>query len=245
VPTSKFAFAIIGSLLFAATPARATDCAPTIAGSNALAAIDGETRLKFLEQRLDAASHAAKIWTGSWGAIYGALTLGSVGLIPLVPHDQRVPYYFSAATSAVGLISLGLSPMRAIPDARWFKSRAHAESVCAAVADGERLLVRDSASEAAGQKALLHIGNLILNFGSLMVIGMVFDRWGSAALQGLAGTLIGEIEIVSTPTVASAALDAYRGGDLTGRPRSSPALSLSVVPLMLTDGGGLAFGARF
>ncbi len=116
---------------------------------------------------------------------------------------------------------------------------------CAAVAVGERLLARDAASEAAGQKALLHLGNLALNFGSLMVMGMVFHRWGSAALQGLAGNLVGEIEIVSTPKVASVALDAYRRGDLGGHAPSSPALSLAVVPVFYSDGGGFALGARF
>lgn len=227
------------------TRSYATDCAPTITGGEALHGIDAETRLRFLGGRLNAASRASKIWTGSWIGVYSALTIGSAALIPLVKHEQRVDYYFSAGTSAVGLISLGLAPLRAIADARWFNKHAPQESVCAAVADAERLLARDAASEAECQKPLIHIGNIALNFGSLLVMGFVFNRWGPAALQGLAGTLIGEIMIVSTPTVATNALAAYRRGDLTGKPPPSVAMSLGVAPLIFVDGGGMAVGAKF
>lgn len=223
--------------------AHATACRPTIASSPALAEIDAERRIAFLSQRLDAAARASRIWTGSWLAVYGVLTVGSFAIVPLVPREARVDYYFSGATSAIGLLSLGLSPLKSIGDARWLRGRSR-DNPCALVADGERLLVRDAASEADGRKLLLHLGNIALNFGSLMVLGFVFHRWEAAALQGVAGTLIGELMIMTTPTQATIALEAYRAGRLSGAPSRWP-ISLAAAPMILQQGGGIAIGGRF
>lgn len=242
---TKAAAALLVVVLALATEARATDCRPTLAAGPALAAIDAETRLQFVSGRLDAAARASKIWTGSWIGIYGALTVGSLALVPGTKREQRVDWYFSAGTSMVGLLSLAVSPLRSIPDAAWLRARrAKVSDVCALIADAERLLVRDAQSEQDCQKLILHIGNVVLNFGSLMVLGFVFRRWEAAALQGVAGTLIGEIMIVSTPKVASDALDAYRTGNLTVG-KSAPRVALIAAPMPLQNGAGIALGGSF
>lgn len=237
--------ALLGVLLcgVAVAPARATDCRSTIGGVPALAAIDAETRLAFLQGRLDAAARAARIWTGSWAGIYTALAIGSFALVPVVHKHERVDYYFSGATSVIGLASLGLSPLRAMRDAPWLRRRVHLD-LCSQLADAERLLVRDAASEAECKKLYVHLGNIALNMGSLLVLGFVFRRWEAAALQGVAGTLIGELMIATTPSQASDALEAYRAGTLkSGRP--PPRISLVAAPLALPQGAGVAFGGRF
>lgn len=224
--------------------ARATDCAPTLPVSAELSRIDAETRLAFIEKRLDAAARASRIWTGAWAGIYTALTAGSFALVAVVEPRARVDYYFSAGTSMVGLLSLGLSPLKSMRDASWLKRRPRGD-VCALVADAERLLARDATSEANCRKMWLHVANVALNFGSLLVLGLVFDRWDAAALQGVAGTLIGEVMIVSTPTIAMDSLEDYRAGRL-GPGKPPPLRAFAAAPIVLgPGGGGVAFGGRF
>ena len=230
-------------LLAACTSARATECAPSLVASPELAKVDAETRLAFLERRLDRAARNAKIWTGTWAGVFSALTIGGVVLIPLVEKDARVDYYFTAGKSLVGLASLGVIRLRAIGDARWLRSRSRSD-VCALVADAERLLVRSAKSEDEGRTIFVHVGNLALNMGSLLILGLVFDRWESAALQGVGGSVLGELMIATRPRTAEGALEAYRGAHLDAAAKRD-VLPVAVFPMLLHQGGGLAVAGSF
>jgi len=236
-------FVTLALALAFAAQAHATECVPSLVASPALAKVDAETRLAFLERRLERASHNAKIWTGTWAGVFSALTIGGAVLIPLVEKGARVDYYFTAGKSLVGLASLGVVRLRAIGDARWLRSRSRTDA-CALVADAERLLVRSAKSENEGRTLVFHVGNLALNMGSLLVLGLVFDRWDSAALQGVGGSVIGELMIATRPRTAEDALDAYRGANLGAAAKRDP-IPVAVYPLVLHQGGGLAVSGSF
>jgi hypothetical protein len=74
--------ALVALLLSARPPAARAEGCPAIAGGGAaLAEIDPELRLHFIDERLARTAHHAQIWTWGWGLGIGAATVGNV--IPL------------------------------------------------------------------------------------------------------------------------------------------------------------------
>src|SRR5215217_1844581 len=89
-----------------ALPAFATECPVPSGADESLAQKSGEERLAFLRTKSAPDARRAKIWTGTWIGAYGALTIGSLAVTALVPEDERVDYYVSAAASFIGLMSI-------------------------------------------------------------------------------------------------------------------------------------------
>jgi hypothetical protein len=86
--------------------------------------------------------------------------------------------------------------------------------VCPLLADAEARLIRDAKNQADGQRWWLHVGNVALNFGVGLFLGLGFHHWGAGAWNAVGGSLIGEAIILTQPTASIDDLETYRRGTL-------------------------------
>ena len=107
------------------------------------------------------------------------------------------------------------------------RPRAAAAGACSLVAEAERLLLRDAASEEFGRGPLVHVGNFALNLGLGLLIALGFGHGVVAAISTIVGIVVGEIQVATQPTGAVALLQRYRAGDLTRPSSLPPALTIS------------------
>jgi hypothetical protein len=240
---------VVLALLLCAAPSRATECAPMFGATPSLATVDAEVRLQFLQRELRHAARRARIWAWGWGGFYSAVTVVSLAVTPAVSSDDRVDYYVSAGAAFIGVAALTVMPLKVMSDQRWLDRRiARAGPTtdrCALVADAERLLLRDAASEELGIGPLTHAGTFAVNVGVGLLLGLAFDHWQQAGIQMLSGIAVGEFMIMTQPTGSVDALMRYRRGAL-GPSRPGPALpSIGIAPLVGEGRAGLLVGAAF
>jgi hypothetical protein len=223
-------------LLMSAAPARAETRCPVPAGMAAsLGAVDGMARLQWIDASLAKTAHRAQLWTWGWGI--GIVVSTGLNLIPLafVPPDERVDWYTSSATTIIGLVPLIIAPLDVVADSRVLRAHLAAPpkppgtplDVCGLLAEAETLLVRDAKNQADGQRWWLHAGNVALNTGVGLFLGLGFHHWKAGAYNAVVGSAIGEAIILTQPTGSIGDLEKYRSGAITddggvgGRPVSA------------------------
>jgi hypothetical protein len=183
-------------------------------------AIDGEVRLQWIDQRLSLTAHHARIWTWGWGVGIVGATLGNLAPLPFVDESHRIDWYTGAATTIVGIVPLLIAPLDVIKDARELHARVAGangvagEEVCAHLADAETRLVRDAKNQSDGQRWWLHVGNVVLNCGVGLFLGLGFNHWWAGAFNAVGGSAIGEAIILTQPTGSIDDLRRYREGTL-------------------------------
>jgi hypothetical protein len=225
------------------------NCRRIEGGLHALEGIDADVRLRFIDEHLRLGARRARIWAWTWAGIYSSLTLGEVilGVTEKDPESAKDDY-LGAAASFVGLAVLVVLPLDVMRDQRWLERRLkHAPpntDRCALLADAERLLIRDAASEEFGTGPLVHVGNFLFNIGVSLFQGLYFGHWGQAAITGLVGIAVGEIQAFTQPTDVVRALARYRQADLGHAPAKLPPAWL-VVPEASRDHIGLRFALTF
>ena len=186
-----------------------------------LASNSGETRLAWIDARLARTARGARRWTWGWGIGIGVATLANLAPLPFVAREDRVDWYTGAATTAVGIVPLLIAPLDVVADSRALRARvseAAATSsggeVCVLVAEAEGLLLRDAKNQSDGQRWWLHAGNVVLNVGVGLFLGLGFHHWGAGALNAVSGSVIGEAIILTQPTGTIEDLKRYRLGTL-------------------------------
>jgi hypothetical protein len=207
---------------------------PTAAGlGDGPAAISGETRLAWIDARLAHTARSARRWTWGWGLGIGVATVANLAPLPFVARADRVDWYTGAATTAVGVVPLLIAPLDVIADSRALHTRVSdaatlsasaradpavagetSSDVCVLVADAESLLLRDAKNQSDGQRWWLHAGNVVLNVGVGLFLGLGFHHWGAGALNAVSGSIIGEAIILTQPTGTIEDLSRYRLGAL-------------------------------
>jgi len=189
-----------------------------------------------------------RIWHYGWTAIYGGLATYQAVSIAFADRESRINNYFGTGASLLGLSVLWIAPLKVMADQRWLERRVAAspadESPCALVAEAERLLVRDAAAEAFGKSAMTHAGNFVLNIGLALALGIGFNHWDQAAIQGLSGIAVGELQSFTQPTDEIKTLQRYRAGEL-GQPRGRDPPLFTVVPELARDRFGLSLALAF
>ena len=153
-------------------------------------------RLASLEAALAKEERHFQIWRWSWTATYAALTVGSLVAVPFVAKEARVDYYTAAVTSAAAVVPTLLfvqpPPPAYLPGAEAPARLRLAEQRLAEVAAYQR--------EARTWK--VHVINIAVNAATSAFLGFGFDRWKSAALNFVAGTALGELQILTHPNQA-------------------------------------------
>jgi len=115
-------------------------------------------------------------------------------------------------------VPLLIAPLDVIGDSRALRARLGARSptddVCALLADAESKLVRDAQNQSDGQRWWLHVGNVVLNTGVGLFLGLGYHHWTAGAFNAVFGSAIGEAIILTQPTSTIDDLRTYQAGTL-------------------------------
>ena len=230
------------ALLTAAGPGGATECQPIAGGTPALAGIDAETRLRWLDQHLASGAARARIWAWTWRAAYTGITVVEASRAATTDNaSDRVADIVGASSAFIGVAANVLLPLKVMGDQRWWAkhyARSRGDDVCSLLNTAEQLFIRDAESEAFGVGPLVHVGNFLINIAGGLVIGYVDNgRWAPFLYTSLVGIAVGEIQVATQPTDVIEDLRLYRAGQLAGRP-NPPRLGVAFAPMPLRDGGG-------
>ena len=240
---------IVIALLSGATARAETHCRAIAGGSLKLESIDANERLAFLRDALRRGARHARIYHWGWTAIYAGLTAYNGGRIASDDAYNRINDYFGTGASAFGLLVLWIAPLKVMRDQRWLERRLSRappdEDRCAQLADAERLLLRDAEGEAFGKSALIHIGNFAFNTGLALVLGIGFGHWDQAAIQGLVGVAVGELQSFTQPSDEIVTLARYRRADLRREPDRALRWHLWAAPLLREQGAIVSAGVNF
>jgi hypothetical protein len=205
-------------ILGAAAPTRAASCPPGLGGGATIGQVDPEIRLAWIDQHLGRTAHRARIWTWGWGIGIGASAVGDLIPVAFVAPENRIDWYTGAVTSVIGVVPLLVAPLDVIQDSRELRARLDAriatDDVCRLLADAETRLARAAANQAAGRRWWLHAGNLALNAGVGLFLGLGYHHWAAGAWNGIAGAAIGEAIILTQPTSSIDDLRSYRAGTI-------------------------------
>jgi len=185
-------------------------------GSAALAGIDPELRLRFIDEHLARTAHHAQIWTWGWGLGIGVATVANLVPLLFVAPEDRIDWYVGAGTTIVGVVPLLIAPLAVVGDARELRLRLDArtptDDICALLADAEGKLVRDATNQSDGQRWWLHVGNVLLNTGVGLFLGIGYHHWTAGAFNAVTGSVVGEAIILTQPTSTIGDLETYRAG---------------------------------
>jgi hypothetical protein len=230
-----FAAAVLGSVAgLAPTNAQAADC-PAPEGAPAVAGIDPEVRLEYLTRAFDREVRDIDTWSWTWGAIYAAATIAQGTVLAVSKnYDTKVDLTVGTISAGFGALSLTLLPLKltlplrsASADA---KRRRPGEDPCVVLAAAEQTLVRVASDQAFSTGIVGHIGNVAVNVGIALILGLGYGHWVSAAISGGIGLAVGETNAFTQPHHLADVLEQYRSGRLD--PTTSKVSSWSVVPVV-------------
>ncbi len=249
VPFSRAVLAVLGlTLVSLPTVARATQCRAIAGGSPALAGIDAETRLRWLDRRLALDARNARIWSGLWGTAYGGVSVVEASLVATTNDTgKRAEYVVGAVASFIGFAAIVIMPPSIERDQSWWRKHearaAPGTDPCALLNTAELVLTRAAASEEFGRGPLVHLGNFIINIAAGLVLGLGYDRWAPFAYQSIVGIAVGEVQVITQPIGSINALQEYKAGQLGAEPRAR--LHFTVVPWAQRDGVGAQLAFAF
>ncbi len=251
--------------LHVAQPGRAyaegpAHCAPIEGAAPSLAAIDAPSRLGFVRDVMADQARRARTW--SWGWALGGLGLsaGNFGLAALgKTPDDRVDSLVGGVTSLFIPAAIVVKPLAvmaadaALEDyvARVSSTRGEADA-CVTLARAEELFVASADDEELGVGVLAQAIAIGGNAAIALFLGLGYQHWGGALLNGGGGLVITEIQIFTQPTGAARALARYRHGDIA-RDGSPAHITWRIAPLVDAASGptgapairGVAIGATF
>jgi hypothetical protein len=172
--------------------------AACLAAAQPSPALDESLRAAALESTLASEQRRFEIWRWSWTAAYGALTVGSLALVPSTPKADRVDLYTGAVTSAIAIAPPFLfpQPTPACPP-------GPGQLECAQAA-----LDQVAAFQREGRGLLMHAINLAYNAVAAGFLAIGYGRWRSAALTFAGGFALGELQIFTQPQGAARLRDA-------------------------------------
>ena len=193
-----FAHAMIVVFVFAPTIARAQ------ATSAPSSTADDATHVSKVEATLARDASASKLWYFGWTAFY----VGSTGVqlaVALAADDAglRADARVGTVKSGLGLLGTVILPPPAIffsPCTESEKATPEALAACRARQD-ERL---DDAAKAErfGRSFLAHFAAFAVNIGGGVYSWIVDDRRAPAIIGTLVGIGLGELQILTRPTIA-------------------------------------------
>ncbi len=228
----------------------ATHCRPIAGGSDALADIDAETRLAWLDRRLNSGAARARTWAWTWRAGYTGVVIVESALAATA-HDTptRAADIVGATSSAIGVLANVILPLKVMGDQSWWarhyaNERARGSDVCSLLNTAELLFIRDADSEEFGVGPLVHVGNFLINIGGGLILGLGYNKWSAFAYTSLVGIVVGEIQVATQPTDVVEDLRLYRRGELAAPP-NPPRLGVALAPLALPSGGGASLLLRW
>jgi hypothetical protein len=171
------------------------------------------TRLHWIDARLTRTAGAARGWTLGWAGSIGAAGVVSLGAVPWADPEEHVDWYVSAATSAIGVLQLALSPMAVLRDAERLHlavARVDDGSLRGLLREAEGTLRRNAEDQRSRTRWWAHAGNVAFNVTVALILGLGFDHWASGLIQGGSGIAVGEAILFTQPTSSLRDLEEYR-----------------------------------
>jgi hypothetical protein len=203
-----------------------------------VATVDSQERLDYLARAFDREVREIDAWSWIWGTTYtvGAIPQG-VGLAYTHDHGTRIDLTVGTISTAFGAVTLYLLPLQLTLPLRSARRHWNDRDPCATLARAERTLVSVDKDEALANGIVAHLGNVAINVGIALILGLGYGRWSSAALNGGIGVAVGEANAFTQPHHLRDVLERYRSGRFD---RTSPRLTVAVVPMSARDLMGVA-----
>lgn len=224
-----------------AVSAPAPEC-PVPEGATGVAKQPAAERLAFLKKAIEAEARKVNRWRAGWGGTFAGMSMAQIIIAPIMAPDDRVDWWVGAATSIIGVAFSLIDPHESITAGpAWLASVEKGGEPCALIAEGERILFADAAKERFGTSWLLHAGNILLNGGVTLVLGLGWKHWVSGAINGGIGAALGEASLFTAPRGLVDAAREYR----EGAPARHASLDWTIGPSMAPGSAGLSFFVRF
>jgi hypothetical protein len=220
-----------GVVLLSGNLARAETC-PAPEGSPQLATIDADTRLVFILHAMDEEKAKLQTWSLIWGTTYAATTVAQVVIIPFVQPSVRIDLTVGASAAAFGSLTLYLLPLRITSQTAPAHEDASDPDRCLALAKVEARFFKTAEIDYWSASWIAHAGNVVINAGVALILGVGFGHWEVAALAGGIGVTVGEVNLLTQPHVLMSAERSYRQGVVTGSDVTTvlPRVGLLAVP---------------
>jgi hypothetical protein len=227
------------ALAIAAFPAAASAATcPAPESAPSVASIDAEKRLAFVERALDRAEHDSARWGHFWRAAFQTTAAVQFGLSLRARNDaDRIDLIAGGIKSSVGFTFALVFQLPAERHSTPWADRPWREDgdVCTRLAVAESALERDARFEKRGRSLGMHALGFGFNLGVGVVTYFMHKRLWSVVLATITGSIAGTTRILTQPTVATEAFDAYRSGMSSTAP-------VSVIPIVTPQPGGAEFG---
>jgi len=221
---------------------------PLVDGSAPLLAeIDGRRRLAFVREVMADQARRARTWSLAWAVTGLGLSAGNFTRAALADtRDDRIDPFVGGVTSLFIPGGILVQPLDVMSDERTLEadlavslSGPGSPAICVALARAELLFARSAANEAFKAGIATHLFVIGGNGAIALFLGLGFEHWKGALLNGGGGLLISEFQIFTQPTGAVAELARYRRGEVqTTSVAQRP--SVNIVPWIAMGGAGLA-----
>ncbi len=234
------------ALLARPEPASAAPC-PAPETAPPLATVDGTARAAFLAAAFDREVRDVDVWSWTWSGVYVAGTIAQgVGLALTHDPGTKVDLTVGVISTGFGAVTLGVLPLQLTLPLRAARARLASASpadACAALAHAEETLVKVESDQALANGILAHAGNVAVNVGIALILGLGYGRWTSAAVSGGVGVAVGEANAFTQPHHLRKVLARYRAGDLGEAP--APAIAWRLVPVVSRELTGARLQVTF
>jgi hypothetical protein len=142
-----------------------------------------------------------RIWSLSWGSIYGATAVGSaVAAANVHGSGTQIDLTIGAIGAGIGALSFFVLPLRLIHPLTKLRDNWNDPNRC-------RILHKVAEEEVLGKSWLGHVGNVAVNAAILLTLGLGFHRWQTGFISAGVGLAVGELTLWSQPTGLPRALN--------------------------------------
>jgi hypothetical protein len=244
--------AIVALVSAIAGSARAQSKCPAIeGGANALADADAEARLAFVRATMRDQASRAKTWTWTWSGIGFGLAAGQYSLMAIVPANKRFQQAFEGTAALYLPASLAVMPLRVRADDETLErfladtevtgpdGQTHGMAPCVRLARAEELLVSSAEDESLHTNWFQHTLTIVLSGAYAAVLGVAFKNVADVIVNGGGALVLGELQLLTSPTGAASALERYRRGDIGAAPAAPARVSWALAPLGAAPGVSL------
>lgn len=189
-----------------------------------------------LEASIERGAHNSRAWALGWGVSLGLLGIGQLAIAPLTPRQERPEWWVGAGASAFGTLTRLVFRPRVLKERRLLSRDT--STGCERLAALQGAVVRSAQWERQGRSLLMHSLSLGFNAGVGLVLGLAFDRPVGGNRLAAIGGVVGEVMILTQPTIMSRTLHGVQSG------QPSAAARISAFPFVTLGGGGLGLSGR-
>lgn len=177
-------------------------CALVAASAHAQCREDVEARLETLAVAFDDQIKGLRIWSYSWGSIYGtvALTQGVIATAQGQRHTSNTDLWVGTISAGVGSLSFFLLPLRFLGPLERVRAQWDDPDRCGLLARAEATRAKVDHDQHLGKSWIGHAGNVLVNIGITLLLGLVYGHWQAGLISGGVGIAIGEVNLISQPT---------------------------------------------